>query len=193
MISTSGAGPKPCFVNKVLLKHSRVQLVYILSVPATETLWPVKPQIIRKWSFSKDVCWSLLCLRLSTLQAVLEIRSKYTLMKGILSFQGRELREISPGFLSKVTMQRIVSSTAFLTDFLWFPALLLMMDNTYTCVWWRNFLEGEHNAMLVQSASLLWLNPKTRFRWIKGNNSDSLQSERIAYLLSARPYSTFHT
>ena len=139
MISTSGAGPKPCFVNKVLLEHSRVQLVCILSVPATETLWPVKPQIIRKWSFSKEVCWSLLCLKLSMLQAVLKIRSKYTLMKGILSFQGRELREISPGFLSKVTMQRIVSSTAFLTDFLWFPALLLMMDNTYTCVYHKEF------------------------------------------------------
>ena len=84
MISTSGAGPKPCFVNKVLLEHSRVQLVYILPVAATETPWPVKPQIIRNWSFSKYVCWSLLYLKLSMLQAVLKIRSKYTLMKGIL-------------------------------------------------------------------------------------------------------------
>lgn len=90
-------------------------------------------------------------------------------------------------------MQRIVSSTASLTDFLWFPGLLLMMDNTYTHVCWRNFLEGERNTTLVQSASLLWLNRKTRFKWIKGNNSDSLQPERIAHLLPARPYSTFHT
>ena len=191
MKSTSGAGPKPCFVNKVLLEHSRVQLVYILPVAATETLWPVKPQIIRNWSFSKEVCWSLLYLKLSMLQAVLKIRSKYTLKKGIIFPRQRAERNFC-----RLPQQGDNAENSFLNSVLdRFPLIprAAADDGQYLYTYWRNFLEGERNTTLVQSVSLLWLNPKIRSKWIKGNSSDSLQPERIAYLLSARPYSTFHT
>ena len=139
--------------------------VYILSVAATEALWPAKPKIFMNWSFTKEACWSLLYLKLYMLQSVPKVGSKYVLMRGIIFPKQRAERNFS--WLPQQgdnTMQRTASLTAFFTVnlSLWFTGLLLMMDGTYRRVSRRNFQEGECNTTLVQSASLIWLNPKTR-------------------------------
>lgn len=61
----------PVFVNKIVLEHSQLEIMYLhivcncfhttmaeLSVVA-ETVWPPKPNILTIWLFTKKVCRSL--------------------------------------------------------------------------------------------------------------------------------------